>query len=103
MRYHTLFLSKLGKKSQNLSSDAVVIGALRANKRSILDNVSEGLIFQTCQFTHKLIIPITMHNLFCLNYTDSKQERYMLFINAFWIIRIYQSLKLHINLLKGTV
>ena len=32
MKYHTLFLSKLGKMSQNLSSAAVVIGALRVNK-----------------------------------------------------------------------
>ena len=31
--YHILFLSKIEKKSQNLSSAAVVIGALRANRR----------------------------------------------------------------------
>ena len=31
MKYHTLFCRKLGKMSQNLSSAAVVIGALRAN------------------------------------------------------------------------
>ena len=31
MQYHTLFLSKFGKKSQNLSSAAVMIGALRVN------------------------------------------------------------------------
>ena len=29
MKYHTLFFSKSGKMSQNLSSDAVVIGTLR--------------------------------------------------------------------------
>ena len=29
MKYHTLFFLKLGKMSQNLSSAAVVIGALR--------------------------------------------------------------------------
>ena len=29
MKYHTLFFRKLGKMSQNLSSAAVVIGALR--------------------------------------------------------------------------
>ena len=29
MKYHTLFLEKLGKMLQNLSSAAVVIGALR--------------------------------------------------------------------------
>ena len=29
MKYHILFLPKLGKRSQNLSSAAVVIGALR--------------------------------------------------------------------------
>ena len=29
--YHTLFFQKLGRMSQNLSSAAVVIGALRVN------------------------------------------------------------------------
>ena len=29
MKYHILFFSKMGKMSQNLSSAAVVIGALR--------------------------------------------------------------------------
>ena len=32
-KYHTLFFRKLGKMSQNLSSAAVVIGALRAKAR----------------------------------------------------------------------
>ena len=31
MKYHTVFFSKLGKISQNLSSAAVVIGALRVS------------------------------------------------------------------------
>ena len=31
MKYHALFFRKLGKMSQNLSSAAVVIGALRVN------------------------------------------------------------------------
>ena len=31
MKFHSLFLTKLGKMSQNLSSAAVVIGALRVN------------------------------------------------------------------------
>ena len=32
MKYHTLFFSKIGEKmSENLSSAAVVIGALRVN------------------------------------------------------------------------
>ena len=31
MKYHTLFVKKLGNVSQNLSSAAVVIGALRVN------------------------------------------------------------------------
>ena len=31
MKYHTLFFGKLGKMSENLSSAAVVIGALRVN------------------------------------------------------------------------
>ena len=35
MKYHTLFFfQKLGKMSQNLSSAAVVIGALRVNSSS---------------------------------------------------------------------
>ena len=34
MKYHTLFFRKLGKMSQNLSSAAVVIGALRVNEFS---------------------------------------------------------------------
>ena len=32
MKYHTLFLLKIGKMSQNLSSAAVVIGALRVKE-----------------------------------------------------------------------
>ena len=32
MKYHSLFLSKLGKMLQNLSSAAAVIGALRVKK-----------------------------------------------------------------------
>ena len=31
MKYHTLFLSKIGKDVANLSSAAVVIGAFRVN------------------------------------------------------------------------
>ena len=31
MKYHTSFISKIGKMSQNLSSAVVVIGALRVN------------------------------------------------------------------------
>ena len=30
MKYYTLFFSKIGKDVSNMSSDAVVIGALRA-------------------------------------------------------------------------
>ena len=33
MKYHTLFFRKLGKMLQNLSSSAVVIGALRVKLR----------------------------------------------------------------------
>ena len=32
MKYHTFFFQKLGKNLQNLSSAAVVIGALRVNE-----------------------------------------------------------------------
>ena len=32
MKYHTLFFRKLGKMLHNLSSAAVVIGALRVNE-----------------------------------------------------------------------
>ena len=39
MKYHALFLRKSGQISQNLSSAAVVIGALRVNKRIDLKNV----------------------------------------------------------------
>ena len=34
MKYHTLFFRKLGKMSQNLSSAAVVIGALRVSVKT---------------------------------------------------------------------
>ena len=37
MKYHTLFFRKLGKMSQNLSSAAVVMGALRVNPFSQTD------------------------------------------------------------------
>ena len=36
MKYHTLFFSKMGNMSQNLSSAAVVIGALRVNVKESL-------------------------------------------------------------------
>ena len=36
MKYHTLFFRKLGKMLQNLSSVAVVIGALRVNMAELL-------------------------------------------------------------------
>ena len=35
LKYHTLFFSKIGKMSQNLSSAAVVIGALMVNFTTI--------------------------------------------------------------------
>ena len=38
MKFHTLFIQKLGKMSQNLSSAAVVIGALRV--KSVLHCIS---------------------------------------------------------------
>ena len=43
MKYHTLFLLKLGKMSQNLLSAAVVIGALRVNVR-VFGSIFNGLI-----------------------------------------------------------
>ena len=36
MKYHTLFFRKLGKMLQNLSSAAVVIGALRVNANPLV-------------------------------------------------------------------
>ena len=47
MKYHTSFFRKLGKMSQNLSSAAVVIGALRVNKIRPLvsDSCSKSYIF----------------------------------------------------------
>ena len=52
MKYHTLFFGKLGKISQNLSSAAVIIGALRFNgngiaKSTCLTHLCQ--IFQSCQ------------------------------------------------------
>ena len=41
MQYHILFLSKLGKMSQNLLSAAVVIGALRINKHYTIIDFNE--------------------------------------------------------------
>ena len=35
MKYHTLFIIKIGKMLQNLSSAAVVIGALRVNIKCV--------------------------------------------------------------------
>ena len=37
MNYHTLFFSKIGKMSQNLSSAAVVIGAIRMDHAKLLE------------------------------------------------------------------
>ena len=36
MKYHTLFFSKMGNMSQNLSSAAVVIGTFRVNVKESL-------------------------------------------------------------------
>ena len=41
MKYHALFLQKSGKISQNLSSAAVAIGALRVNDLQVSVNVSD--------------------------------------------------------------
>ena len=46
MKYHTLFFRKLGKMSQNLSSAAVVIGALR-DESTARNNLTFKFIF-TC-------------------------------------------------------
>ena len=40
MLYHTLFLSKIGKDVSNLSSAAVVIGALRVKSKFCIYNCS---------------------------------------------------------------
>ena len=37
IKYHSLFLSKIGKDFANLSSAAVVIGALRVNTLYLMD------------------------------------------------------------------
>ena len=43
MKYHTLFFFKLGKMSPNLSSAAVLIGALRVNLVTLLETLSGSL------------------------------------------------------------
>ena len=48
MQYHTLFFRKLGMISQNLSSDAVVIGALRAKHQKRNSGLSIHSAEQAC-------------------------------------------------------
>ena len=50
MKYHTLFLSKLGKISQNLSSAAVVIGALRV--KITYSNLDKSMAFRLLYFAY---------------------------------------------------
>ena len=45
MKYHILFLLKLGKMSQNLSSAAVMIGALRVNKIYFSSSINHSKFF----------------------------------------------------------
>ena len=51
MKYHSLFLSKLEKKSQNLSSAVVEIGALRVKPTLI------GIPVQCSPNGHKHLFP----------------------------------------------
>ena len=44
MKYHTLFFLKIRKTSQNLSSAAVVIGALRVKSSPPKEQCNKGLI-----------------------------------------------------------
>ena len=48
MKYHTLLFQKLGKMSQNLSSAAVVIGALRV--KNILRDFKSAPFYILCLF-----------------------------------------------------
>ena len=49
MKYHALFLQKSGKISQNLSSAAVVIGALRV-KYEMAPVVQEEMSFEDISY-----------------------------------------------------
>ena len=44
MKHHALFFKKLRKMSQNLSSAAVVIGALRVNKKYLCFSPSADIV-----------------------------------------------------------
>ena len=44
MKHHTLFFRKLGKMSQNLSSAAVVIGALSVYKRRLFHGCAVAIV-----------------------------------------------------------
>ena len=54
LKYHALFLSKLGKMSQNVSSAAVVIGALRVSEwfENTIIHVNDILSKYTFQRNH---------------------------------------------------
>ena len=43
MKYHTLFFWKFGKMSQNLSSAAVVIGALRVKNKQLIIAINNSI------------------------------------------------------------
>ena len=46
MKYHTLFFSKIGKDVANLSSAAVVIGALRVNYSVLFQRMDYSRCFR---------------------------------------------------------
>ena len=43
MKYHTLFFSKIRKDVQNLSSAAVVIGALRVKNKQLIIAINNSI------------------------------------------------------------
>ena len=61
MKYHTLFFHKLGKISQNLSSAAVVIGALRVNVNSLLKK-RDYILFEEAHICQSLIGEIILQS-----------------------------------------
>ena len=61
MKYHALFFQKLGKMLQNLSSAAVVIGAVRVKIYTAVENVQIVKLVQFCIDSKSCIVLANYH------------------------------------------
>ena len=66
MKYHALFVQKAGKISQNLSSAAVVIGALSFHKQNFLILANDCNFYMLSEENHQHLANKLVLNLICI-------------------------------------